>query len=338
MEPRVGGIITAIDTMIPGGIANLFNIGLGIGAILAFGTLIYAGILYSIAGDNASKQKEAKAWIIAAVKGLALLAFGVVLINIVNPGLRTIEEVEIRDLSPIEIQPLQLTESQRQERLSIRKNSLKEYVVPNNPLVRRHSIIRLRQGDPMWGGEEYGKGCKIIEYINGERVVRGTYSAAGCGPAAIAMAIHFHTGNIQGMAPNEAVVTIGNIAIERGYRICGSGTAWAAMDNIPILPRFNLLSTRVLGQRSIANCFRENGILIALMDDTKSGTRGDQYNTPIFTTSGHYIIINGIDEKKGMVYITDPGGRNVKSSKINHFLNYNQMNWCIKNPLQDVGA
>jgi len=98
METRVGGIITAIDTMIPGGIANLFNIGLGIGAILAFGTLIYAGILYSIAGDNASKQKEAKAWIIAAAKGLALLAFGVVLINIVNPGLMQIEEADIEEV------------------------------------------------------------------------------------------------------------------------------------------------------------------------------------------------------------------------------------------------
>ena len=98
MEPRAGGIITAIDTLIPGGIANIFNIGLGAGAILAFGTLIYAGILYSIAGDNASKQKEAKAWIIAAVKGLALLDFGVVLINIVNPGLMQIKEADIEEV------------------------------------------------------------------------------------------------------------------------------------------------------------------------------------------------------------------------------------------------
>jgi len=87
IEPMAGGIISAINSLIPGGIANLFNLGLGIGAILALGTMIYAGILYSISGDNASQQKEAKAWMWAAIKGLALLAFGVVLINIINPGL-----------------------------------------------------------------------------------------------------------------------------------------------------------------------------------------------------------------------------------------------------------
>jgi len=103
MEPKAGGIITAIDTLIPGGIANIFNIGLGAGAILAFGTIIYAGILYSIAGDNASKQKEAKAWIFAAVKGLVLLAFGVVLINIVNPGLMRIEEADIEEVRHVPI-------------------------------------------------------------------------------------------------------------------------------------------------------------------------------------------------------------------------------------------
>ena len=89
------GIISAIDGFIPGGIANAFNTGLGIGAILALGTVIYAGIIYSTSGDNASKQKEAREWIWAAVKGLALIAVGAILINIINPNVANIQEVQI---------------------------------------------------------------------------------------------------------------------------------------------------------------------------------------------------------------------------------------------------
>ena len=130
MEPRAGGIITAIDSMIPGGIPNLFNLGLGAGAILALGTIIYAGILYSVAGDSESKQKEAKAWILAAVKGLALLAFGVVLINIVNPGLMRTEETVMRELEPLGIPDQQLREEHRRIRIRVPGG-----VTPEDPII-----------------------------------------------------------------------------------------------------------------------------------------------------------------------------------------------------------
>ena len=325
MEPRAGGIITAIDSMIPGGIPNLFNLGLGAGAILALGTIIYAGILYSVAGDSESKQKEAKAWILATVKGLALLAFGVVLINIVNPGLRVIEEVVIKELEPLpDIPDQQLREEHERIRFNIKQQAQRAYVVPENPLVKKHNVLRLAQGNPLWGNKPYGN-CK-------RRDCKGlaTYQLSGCGPAALAMAIRFHTGNITGMTHNHAVVTIGDIAIEGGHRVCGHGTAWTAMDNIPELPQFGLESTRILGQRNIANCLRENGIVIAVVSNTESGTEGDQYNRPIFTTGGHYIVVSGINEKENRIYIVDSGPRNVKSSRIPHFLNYNQQSWCIK--------
>ena len=91
------GIISAINQFIPGGIDNIFNTGLGIGAILALGTIIYAGIIYSSSGDNASKQKEAREWIWAAVKGLALIAAGAILINIINPNIANIQEADIQE-------------------------------------------------------------------------------------------------------------------------------------------------------------------------------------------------------------------------------------------------
>jgi hypothetical protein len=97
------GIISAIDQFIPGGIDNIFNTGLGIGAIIALGTIIYAGVMYTTSGDSESKQKEAREWIWAAVKGLALIAIGAILINIINPNVINIQESEFEQVELIEL-------------------------------------------------------------------------------------------------------------------------------------------------------------------------------------------------------------------------------------------
>ena len=85
LEQTNAGLMQAINSLIPGGITNLLNTGLGIAAIAALGTIIYAGILYSMSGDNTSVQKEAKAWVMAAIKGIAVIAFGYIILNIANP-------------------------------------------------------------------------------------------------------------------------------------------------------------------------------------------------------------------------------------------------------------
>jgi len=95
------GIIKAVSDFIPGGVENIFNLGLGVGAILALGTIIYTGILYSTAGDSESKQKDAKEWILSAAKGLGLIAFGWILLNIVNPNITKIKEIEVEELEEI---------------------------------------------------------------------------------------------------------------------------------------------------------------------------------------------------------------------------------------------
>ncbi len=83
----------AVDSVLPGGIANIFNFGLAVGALLAFGTIIYAGILYSSSGDNPSKQKEARAWIMAAVQGLALIGLGYLILRTINPNFTSLNIV-----------------------------------------------------------------------------------------------------------------------------------------------------------------------------------------------------------------------------------------------------
>ena len=98
--------MAAINGFIPGGIENIFNVGLGIGAILAVGTVIYAGILYSSAGDNPSKQKESREWIWSAVKGLVVIAFGFIIISIANPEAVNFKEIEIPKLVYNDLTPL----------------------------------------------------------------------------------------------------------------------------------------------------------------------------------------------------------------------------------------
>lgn len=197
--------------------------------------------------------------------------------------------------------------------------------MPDDPLVKTLDVFRFKQRDNRWKDELYGN-C-----VRGDSQGYHTYGISGCGPAALATAIYFHReDNVQGLHRRDAVVTVGNIAVRSGYRVCGQGTAHVAMDNIPELPRFGLTSTRILGQNNISNCIRNNGIVIALMDDSITGVTGDRRVRPMFTTSGHYIIVNGIDEKENRIYITDPGIRNIKSSSISHFLRYNQQSWCIK--------
>jgi len=107
-EESPSGIMAAIDGFIPGGIANIFNVGLGIGAILAVGTIIFAGILYASSGDNSSKQKNAREWIWAAVKGLAVIACGFVIISIINPQATKVEEITMPEVPfpEVNIQPV----------------------------------------------------------------------------------------------------------------------------------------------------------------------------------------------------------------------------------------
>lgn len=104
-ETKAPGIVEGLDKIIPGGFANIFSFSLQIGLAIAFGTIIYAGFLYLIAGDNPSKTKEANAWIMAAVEGLIILAGAFILLNTISPKLTTIKEVEIPELELTQYYP-----------------------------------------------------------------------------------------------------------------------------------------------------------------------------------------------------------------------------------------
>ncbi|MEX2053955.1 MAG: pilin [Candidatus Colwellbacteria bacterium] len=73
---------------------NLYNWALGIGSLLALAIIIYGGVLYSASAGNPSRIEEAKKWITSALFGLALLFSTVIILNVVNPRLTTLEDIQ----------------------------------------------------------------------------------------------------------------------------------------------------------------------------------------------------------------------------------------------------
>ena len=72
----------------PGGlVANLYLFALMAGGVLAFGAVVYGGILYLTSAGNPSRQGEGSEWIESALIGILLLAGAYLVLEIVNPAL-----------------------------------------------------------------------------------------------------------------------------------------------------------------------------------------------------------------------------------------------------------
>lgn len=68
-------------------INDFYSFALLIGGILAFGAVVYGGILYMTSAGNPSGQHEGREWIESALLGLLLLAGAYLILNIINPNL-----------------------------------------------------------------------------------------------------------------------------------------------------------------------------------------------------------------------------------------------------------
>jgi len=132
-----------------------------------------------------------------------------------------------------------------------------------------------KQWDPRWGGNSYGCGSTIAE--------------AGCGPTSLAMVMSYYTGRI--ILPSETAA----VSISKGWRLCGNGTAWAAMTGMPALPQYGLKSKAVSWAE--AKKYLAQGLPII-----QSQSNG------YFTHGGHFIVITGMSADGKTFYINDPDG------------------------------
>lgn len=80
-------------------INGFYTLALMLGGVLAFGAVVYGGVLYAASAGNPSKQTEGKEWIWAALTGLLLLAGAWLVLNTINPGLTNVSFPTLSSLS-----------------------------------------------------------------------------------------------------------------------------------------------------------------------------------------------------------------------------------------------
>jgi Type IV secretion system pilin len=87
--PGMTGTVTAGSS--PGSFVNgFYTFALMIGGVLAFGAVVFGGILYAVSAGNPGKQSEGKEWIKSAIYGLLLLAGAYLVLYTINPNLVTL--------------------------------------------------------------------------------------------------------------------------------------------------------------------------------------------------------------------------------------------------------
>ncbi len=128
------------------------------------------------------------------------------------------------------------------------------------------------QWDPRWGYESYGDDSCV--------------GLAGCGPTCLSMALYYLTGN-ERLTPDQ----VADYAMDNGYYMPGTGTAWALLEDMPPLYGVNVREVDN-SQAAMEENLGRGRILIV------SVGRGD------FTVNGHFIVVYGYDESG--FWVNDP--------------------------------
>ena len=130
------------------------------------------------------------------------------------------------------------------------------------------------QWDPNWGYEKYG---------------RDFLAVTGCGPTCLAMAGYSLTGD-ENMTPDK----IAGFAQRNGYYEAGYGSSWTLISQGA--EKLGLKATELpLVKKKMVNALEAGNPVILAMGP------GD------FTTTGHYILLTGVEE--GKFRVNDPNSR-----------------------------
>ncbi len=97
---KVGGqSLPNLKVQAPGELLkNIYNFSLIISGLLAFGAIVYGGILRATAGDNTQKIKDSNDWIKSAVIGLILLFGAYIILNTINPNLLILDLPKLKEV------------------------------------------------------------------------------------------------------------------------------------------------------------------------------------------------------------------------------------------------
>ena len=178
-----------------------------------------------------------------------------------------------------------------------KRNSSKSANINVSRELSRGSIPLFIQWDRRWGYLRYGNNHIGIN---------------GCAPTALSMVI-CGLKNDPSVTPD----VVGHYSEEQGYYVPGHGTSWELMTDGAA--HFGLQSA--VGEISsdyILNNLSSRSPMICSM------TRGD------FTSSGHYIVLVGID-KRGKVIVNDPNSPSKSKKRWNADSLVSQMKaiWCF---------
>ncbi len=148
------------------------------------------------------------------------------------------------------------------------------------------------QYDPRWGYLPYGP--------------EGTMGSTGCGPTSLSMVIFYLTGD-RSCTPD----VVATYSLEHRYYVKGAGTAWKLLSDYPrqkgLTSRYiNINEERMKSELDKGRC---------LIASVRPGN---------FTSTGHFIVIYGYDEKG--FKINDP--KSVYRSKLSW--TYEQIKYDIK--------